>query len=341
MHVFPLRLCASAAIPRALLLLLTMTLAAAEGRPGTVTFSDGTVWTGSLAMASGARLQLHDGKAVRILDPAQVVDLVFTPREESMERAFSMPEPGKPTRVETGEAYPLRQLAVRLRLGDGTVVAGHLYATALTVTAAEDDKRKLPLPAKQRGKAGQRLDQLVYVQSVQFSDGGAAVTRRLGLHHAAAEAVGAAALDGLVPLEIKAGTVDDPLGSPVVWALRVGSRAAVGWDGDDAGLRSRLQLAVASFDDFFDRLEVVAARASGDDVFALMRLSRERKTTDGPSLPWHVEVWRWRLDGERSLIAGRVCLLRGSDGKPPALELHPAWATLTPVDGVYTLEGWP
>ena len=324
-----------------LLLVLVLTLGAVEGRPGTVTFSDGTVWTGSLAMASGARLQLHDGKAVRIIDPATVTELVFAPREESMERAFSMPEPGKPIRVETGESYPLRQLVVRLHLGDGTVIAGHLYATGLTVTGADDEKRKLPIPAKQRGKPGQRLDQLVYVQSVRFADGGTAAARRLGLRHAGADEVGAAALDGLVPLEIKAGSVADPLGSPVLWALRVGPRAAVGWDGDDPALRARLSFVVSTFDDFFDRLEVVAARASGDDVLALMRLSRERKTTDGPSLPWHVEVWRWRLDGERSLIAGRVCLLRGSDGKPPVVELHPAWATLTPIEGVYTLEGWP
>jgi hypothetical protein len=176
---------------------------------------------------------------------------------------------------------------------------------------------------------------------VHFADGGTGPARHLAVQHAAVDEVGAAALDGLVPLEIKAGTVADPLGSPVVWALRAGARAAVGWDGDDAALRARLSLAVSTCDDFFDRLEVVAARASGDDVFALMRLARERKTTDGPSRPWHIEVWRWRLDGERSLIAGRVCLLRGNNGRPPVVELHPAWATLAPVEGVYHLEGWP
>ena len=322
---------------RMLVLALCALLGAADG---TVTFSDGTVWTGTVALASGAKLQLHDGKAMRTLDPAQVASLVFAPRAESMERAFSMPEPGKPIRVETGEAYPLRQLAVRVRLADGTSLAGNLYATALTVLVGEE-KRKLPLPSKQRGKPGQRLDQLVYVQQVRFGDAAGAVAKRLSVRAAANDELGAAALDGLVPLEIANGAVDDPLASPVVWAMRSGARAAVGWDGDDASLHSRIQAAADQLDDFFDRKEVVAAHQAGDDVVSLMRLLRTRKTTDGPSLPWHVEVWRWRLDGDRSLIAGRVCLLRGNDGKPPVVEPRPAWANLAPVDGVYALEGFP
>ncbi len=321
-------------------LLLLMLCAVLDAADGTVTFSDGTAWTGTIALASGAKLTLHDGKAVRTLDPAQVAELVFAPRAESMERAFSMPEPGKPIRVETGEPYPLRQLAVRVRLGDGTSLAGNLYATALTVLVGEE-KRKLPLPSKQRGKPGQRLDQLVYVQQVRFGDVAEAGAKRLRVHAAANDELGAAALDGLVPLRIADGTVDDPLASPVVWAMRVGAQAAVGWGGDDVALRPRIQAAADQLDDFFDRKEVVAARQAGDDVLSLMRLARERHTTDGPSRPWHVEVWRWRLDGERSLIAGRVCLLRGTDGKPPELVLRATWANLAPVDGVYVLEGFP
>jgi hypothetical protein len=317
--------------------MLCAVLGAADG---TVTFSDGTVWTGTVALASGAKLQLHDGKAVRTLDPAQVAGLVFAPRAESMERAFSMPEPGKPIRIETGEAYPLRQLAVRVRLTDGTSLAGNLYATALTVLVGEE-KRKLPLPSKQRGKPGERLDQLVYVQQVRFGDAADAGSKHLRVRAAANDELGAAALDGLVPLRIADGTVDDPLASPVVWAMRVGGQAAVGWDGDDAALRQRIQTAADQLDDFFDRKEVVAARLAGDDVLSLMRLARERHTTDGPNRPWHVEVWRWRLDGDRSLIAGRVCLLRGTDGKAPGIVLRSTWANLAPVDGVYVLEGFP
>jgi len=229
---------------------------------------------------------------------------------------------------------------VRVRLADGTSLAGNLYATALTVLVGED-KRKLPLPSKQRGKPGQRLDQLVYVQQVRFGDAAAGAPKRFAVQLATVDEIGAAALDGLVSLRVGKGTVDDPLGSPVAWALRVGTQAAVGWDGDDPALRTRIQTAADQLDDFFDRKEVVAARLAGDDVLSLMRLARERHTTDGPNRPWHVEVWRWRLDGERALIAGRVCLLRGMDGKPPEIVLRATWANLAPVDGVYNLEGFP
>ncbi len=323
-----------------LMLALVTMLIAAEPRPGSVTFSDGTVWEGAISLASGAKLTMHDGRAMRTLDPAQVAELAFAPRQESMERAFSMPEPGKPIRVETGEAYPLRQLAVRVRLADGTAIAGHLYATAMRVLVG-DEQRKLLLPAKQRGEPGQRLDQLVYVQRVCYADGGAGTARRFSVQLATVDDIGVAAVDGLVPLRVGEGTVDDPLGSPVIWALRVGARAAIGWDGDDATLRTRTQTAAEALDDFFDRKEVVAARQAGDDVLSLMRLLRERHTTDGPNRPWHIEVWRWRLDGDRALIAGRVCLLRGTDGKLPEIILQPAWANLAPVEGVYHLEGFP
>lgn len=332
-----------------LCLALTATVAATERREGTVAFSDGTVVQGDIALASGAKLQLHDGNAVRILDPTLVTEIRFAPEQETMERAFSMPEPGKPIRVETGEAYPLRHLRVQVLLRSGERLAGHLYATGLTIDVpgadgAEPERRKVLLPAKQRGKPGQRLDQLVYVSQVAFAVGEGDIARRLTVRGGAGE-LGAAAIDGLVPLEVTGTdgvyTVGAPLGSAVIWAALHDSVAVVGWPSDDVELTRRITAQVPNLDDFFDRKEVLATRQIGDDVFSLMRLTRLDRTTDGPHKPWHVEVWRWRLDGERSLIAGRVCLLRGRSGKPPEVRTTPAWCEVQPVDGVLTLEGWP
>lgn len=334
-----------------LLMLLVLTAIAAERRPGVVTFSDGTTWTGDIALASGAKLQLHDGTAVRILDPATVAELRFAPEKESMERAFAMPEPGKPIRVETGEAYPLRYLAAQVLLTSDTRIAGHLYATGLTVDVPtadvdEPERRKLPLPAKQRGKPGQRLDQLVYVSRIVFSAAnGSDAQRQHIVVSGGADELGAAAWDGLVPLEVRADdagfAVATPLGSTVLWAARRGERAALGWPADDSALTARITALLPAIDDFFDGKEALAARQEGDDVFSLMRLTRIARTTDGPNRPWHIEVWRWRLDGDRALIAGRVALLRGRSGAPPAVQLMPAWATVQAVDGRTTLEGWP
>lgn len=332
-----------------LLFVLVAVAFAVERRPGTVTFSDGNVVQGDIALASGAKLQLHDGNAVRILDPALVSEIRFAPEKESMERAFSMPEPGKPIRVETGESYPLRYLQTKVLLRSGERIDGHLYATGITIDVpsadgAEPERRKVPLPAKQRGKPGERLDHLIYVTKVAFGATDGDVAQRLTVRGGPGE-LGAAAIDGLVPLEVTSTdglyTVGAPLGSAVIWAALHDSVAIVGWPADDAALSARITAQVPNLDDFFDRKEVLATRQVGDDVLSLMRLTRVDRTTDGPHKPWHVEVWRWRLDGERSLIAGRVCLLRGRSGTPPEVRTAPAWCTLQPVDGVLTLEGWP
>lgn len=335
---------------RILLLTLLVVLAfAVERRPGSVAFSDGTTWQGDIALASGAKLQLHDGNAVRVLDPATVSEIRFAPEKESMERAFAMPEPGKPIRVETGESYALRYLRVQVLLRSGERIDGHLYATGITIDmpgadGAEPERRKLPLPAKQRGKPGERLDQLVYVTKVAFGSGDGDAAQRLTVRGGAGE-LGAATIDGLVPLEVTAKDgvymVGAPLGSAVIWAALHDAVAVVGWPVDDAALTARITAQVPNLDDFFDRKEVLATRQIGDDVLSLMRLVRTAHTTDGANKPWHVEVWRWRLDGERSLIAGRVCLLRGRSGKPPEVRTAPAWCDVKPVDGALTLEGWP
>jgi hypothetical protein len=316
-----------------LLSLLAMVAFAVERRPGSVTFSDGNAWQGDIALASGAKLQMHDGNAVRILDPALVSEIRFVPEKESMERAFAMPEPGKPIRVETGEAYALRYLRVQVLLRSGERIDGHLYATGITIDVAGAD-----------GAEPERLDQLLYVTKVAFSTGEGDVAQRLTVHGGAGE-LGAAAIDGLVPLDVTGTdgvyTVGAPLGSAVQWAALREHVAVVGWPADDVELTKRIAAQLPNLDDFFDRKEVLATRQSGDDVLSLMRLTRTAHTTDGPNKPWHIEVWRWRLDGERSLIAGRVCLLRGRSGTPPEVRTTPAWCDVKPVDGVLTLEGWP
>lgn len=341
-----------------LALALAAALSAADARPGTVTFSDGTSWQGQIAMASGARLQLHDGHAMRTIDPAAVAELRFAPDKEGMERAFTMPEPGKPIRVETGEPYPLRELATRVVLLDGTVIPGHLYATAVTVDVPAADggdaqRRRLPVPAKQRGKPGQRLDELTYITAIAFArtaEAGTAGQQRVAVAGGADE-LGAVVRDGLVPLAVEAVTPGvfacaPAFGAPVVWAARRGGQVRVGWPGDDPALRARIQALVPALNEFFDRRDVVAAwQAPGTaDVYTLMDLERTRPTTDGPHHPWHAEVWRWRLDGDRALLAGRALLLLqrlGAGDHPPSVATIAGWDAAQPTGGVLRLEGWP
>lgn len=332
-----------------LCLALAAALAATERRDGTVSFSDGTTWQGAIALAPGAKLQLHDGHAVLLLDPAQVLELRFAPEVETMERAFSMPEPGRPVRVETGEPYPVRHLRAQVLLAGGERVPGHLYATALSIDLPDDgggtERRKLPLPAKQRGKPGQRLDQLAYVSRIAFAEAEGTTGRGAAVRVAAgADELGAALRDGLVPLPVRAGDglfrLPAPAGAEMLWAARRDGVAAVGWPAGDDALLARIRDQLPGLDDFFEGRQAVAAHRAGDDVLSLMLLTREARTTDGANKPWHVEAWRWRLDGDRALLAGRVCLLRGRTGPPPAVRIMPAWAAQRAAAEL-ALEGWP
>ena len=342
----------------ALLTVLASVLAAADGREGSVQFSDGSTWQGTIGMASGARLQLHDGTRMRELDPATIRELRFFSEHESSERAFAMPEPGKPIRVETGEPYPLRQLRVQVQLVSGEVIAGHLYATAMSVTvpaadaAADPERRKLVLPAKQRGQPGQRLDQVVFAQRISFSGAtGDATTSMLSVTVAGgADELGAVARDGLVPLGVMVRdgsfTVDPALGSPVVWAARRGLRVAASWPTDDAALHARLVALLPEINDFFEDRQVIAAwqPPASPDAYSLLLLTRHGGNTNEPKQPWHVEVWRWRLaeDG-RGMVAARAALLRGltAPGEAlPSVSLQPAWDAVTVTNGTLTLNGW-
>ena len=369
-----------------LLFLISAIIPAAEGRPGRVFFSDGTVWTGTISPASGARLEFHDGSRMRPLDPARLQELRFFSEQETTERAFSMPEAGRTVRVETGEPYPLRHLRVQVQLLGGEVLKGHLYATAMTVRVpppadapadAEPEKKKLVLPAKQRGQPGQRLDQLVFVQRIAFdsvpdSSTAAPNTGPTVTIAGGADELGAAALEGLVPLGISAQTtpkttnnahpagsqtlehssirafiIDPTLGSPLLLAARRQDHLAVSWPAEsDPALSQRLTDLLRDLNDFFDERNLLGvwAKPGTDEIFSLMLLRRIGATTDGPNKPWHLEVWRWRLDpGGRGLTSARVMLLRGVSrpGMPaPTVSLQPTWFTAAPPAGSLNLEGW-
>ncbi len=93
--------------------------------PG-VTFSDGSTIRGDVRLVPGGELRFHDGTNFRTLAPAQVREIRVQPTSERLVRAFAMPEPGKAIRVESGEPYPWRELAVIIGLASGESLQGDL-----------------------------------------------------------------------------------------------------------------------------------------------------------------------------------------------------------------------
>jgi hypothetical protein len=347
------------------LILLTVVASSAEPRPGTVQLSNGEVISGAIALVSGGELKFHDGKTLFTLDFATLRELRLLPEKEELVRHFRMPEPGRAFREEIGKPYPLRTLKAQAVLGSGVELRGHLYVTALVVETAAPasdpagdggSRRKIILPAKQQGEEGTALVELVYPIRIAFADvaaGSNPASGRMTVRiSGGADELGAAARDGLAALTTTKAAdgsfqVDSPLGTALILAARRGANVVVSWPGPtqvaagEDDLTRRMATAVTEAKDYFDdrRLVGVWRPEGGDEVFTLVLLVRRAPGTNGPRQPWHVDVWRWRLDpdGARMLLAGRVTLLRGLAGKveePPAVARSMAlWATVA-IDGV-------
>ena len=313
---------------------LFATLACAA-EPG-IDLSDGSRVSGPVRLPPGAELRFHDGSALRVLDPALVREIRLVPSNEQMLRAFAMPEPGKALRVETGDPYPLRELAAEVSFTNGDERHGHLYATKILVAGDEEDQGVF-IPAKQQGKPGTRLDELVYPRRIVFSAAPpdhAAGPTRLRLATGTADELGLASVDSLAPLtatvEEGSWTIDPLLGSQAYVAVRRGDAIAVGWSGEDPAAHAQIAAGVPEIRDYYEDKRLIAVRRIDDStrVDSLMLLVRTGEGTDGPHKPWHVEVWRWRLDPDdagRLLLSARVCLARGRDGLPTVTADSTLW----------------
>ena len=333
-----------------ILLILTSAIFSAEAEAETKTeregvlYSDGTSVHGAVRMTPGAQLRFHDGTTLRDLDPQTVREIRLVPTAEQLLRAFAMPEPGKTLRVETGEPYPQREFTALLGMRDGNELRGHLYATALLIAGEEEDV-KVVLPAKQQGKPGQRLDQLVYPQRVIFTTVAptqSSAPRVVRLVNGSADEIGLVTRDSLAPLLVaklapKRWSCESLLGSALYVAVVRGPQIMVGWSGDDPAIRARISQALPDIRDYYDEKHLIAVRENAlpapaaPQVDALMLLIRRGAGTDGPRNPWHVEVWRWTCDPHdpsRFLLSARGVLARGlfhKDAELPQVTADPAW----------------
>lgn len=332
-----------------ILILLSGALIAAE--PGVV-YSDGTRVDGEVRVAPGGQLRFHDGTTLRDLDPQSVRELRLVPTAEQQLRAFAMPEPGKTLRVETGEPYPQREFVAVIGLRDGSELRGHLYAVALLIAGPDEDV-KVVLPAKQQGKPGERLDQLIYPSRVLFT--GALPVQQSGprnillANKSTVDDLGVVTRDSLAPLlvtPLPLGTAlptgswscEPLLGSALYVALTRGATITVGWEGDEPALHQQIAKAVPDIRDYYEEKRLIAVRpvpptaaAGSPQVDSLMLLIRRGPGTDGPRNPWHVEVWRWTVDAadsSRCLLSARGVLARGlfrTDVDLPTVTADAAW----------------
>ena len=320
--------------PVTLLILGACALASAEGaaRPGKVEFSDGSALVGNISLTPNSELKLHIGDQIRTLVFDRVRELRMEPEKESMEQAYRFPEAGKAFRVAEGKPYPVRALKTEIALAGGEILSGHLYTTVLYIETGENAK-KVVLLAKQRGKEGTTLKDLVYPAKVSFNDPGAAPGQVARLILKLPEIkpssqVAALAVGALDRIEAKptgtAGeyTLASAPGSQLFVAVKNGGRILVGWPpGSDEKTRTLVKAAMPDSEDFFDERRILGVyrdEAKGF-LYSVVLGSRKGKTTlaEARSQPWRLELYRWKLDddGARVMLAGKGYFFRGIDAR--------------------------
>jgi hypothetical protein len=313
-----------------LLLLFLMSLlpdSAQASRPGSVSFSDGTLLEGDLSLTPGYDLTLHDAAKPLTVPLEAVTEIRFMPEREEMVKAWRFPEAGQATKKEWGDPYPMRHLEAELVLKNGESWKGHLHTLPLYVTVT-GTTRKILILAKQRGAPGETLQSLTYPLAIRFQDGQSASNRTATLMLAPDSEPGTALCamtrGSLVRLpgrrEEKAGpyTIDSPLGAPVFVALQKGDTLTAAWKSEaEPEVVTNVLQAVKDARDFFD-LRTVAGLyhdKAKDDVYALVTLVRSGQTTLGGdrTQPWRLEVWRfkWEPESKKLMLAARNWFFRG------------------------------
>ena len=333
----------------ALLVLVSSTLARADGRPGTITYSDGHTLTGGLLLTPGKSLRIYTTDTTAVsLSLDQVKEMRFKVEKEEMRNGFYFPTPGQATQAKTGDTYPVRYLSVEIALEDGTTLTGHLLTTML-YCENDDGTQKIPIEAKMTGEDGQKIDDVVYPQDIRFDSGpaGAAAAggTEIDLTQAGFAPKGTPVffakpdLEALpaTPIEGKQAWVvasDQP--ENVLFSVEAADGIHVAWPNESAGadVQKAVQDGLVNMHDFYDSRALLDCILEGDDVYALVMLKRTGAMVDGAGnpitngmIPWCVAVMHFNYDaaGKKVTLLNRARLaIHGDDNSPaPAVLKQP------------------
>ena len=314
---------------------------AETGRLALVQFSNGEIVEGTISLTPGAELKIHTGAELKTLTLDLVQEATFEPEKETMEQKWRFPEAGRTQKEKWGRPFPVREIRAAIWLADGTVLRGHVYTTVLYMEGKEQTT-KVVLRAKDRGSEGQTFADIVYPVRVSFRDRAQSVAGTISLKIKDSDATELVALTPGALLRLPASRTPDGRAFQLAGltttnafvAVRTGSGINVGWPADsDTGLVVRVREGLGNAEDFFDVKTLFGAFRSGDDVYTLLLLSRKGQTTmeGDKSLPWRLEVWRWKDNGDRMMVAGRGFFYRGilsKDELPPPVSVSPGiWST--------------
>jgi hypothetical protein len=315
----------------------------ADGRPGTITYSDGHTLTGGLLLSPGKELRVYTSDTVAVtLSLEQVKEMRIKVEKEEMRKGYYFPNPGQATQAETGDVYPVRYLSVEVALADGKTIAGHLMTTML-YCENDDGTQKVPLMAKITGEDKQKIDDLVYAQDIRFDSGAAAGGTQIDLTQAGFSPknkpvilakptlapLPAAQVDGK---QVWVVASDHP--ESVLFAVGAADGIHVAWpmdptppDNSDPTLKSIVEAALVQMHDFYDSRTLLDSVREDEDVYALVMLKRVGSMIDAGGhpvtngmVPWNVVVMHFNYDAaaKKVTLLDRATLAVGrAEGNSP------------------------
>jgi hypothetical protein len=322
--------------------------ARAEGRPGSVEWSDGRKLAGAISLTPGKDLRLFTSTAQVSLQLAEVKEIRFKPEKEEMWEGFYFPNAGQATQVKTGEVYPIRYLQTQITLADGQAVEGHLFTTTLYVET-DDATEKVVLMAKQTGANGQKLADLVYPTAIRFDAGGASAgSARIDLTQAGLKDIQPPLIFARPDLSMPPAQQTDgksvwtvPSADPkkLLFAVEAGDGVHVAWPEAkiDPAMQQAVETGLKVMRDFYDTRTLLGCFADADagDVYSLVMMKRVGKTVNGDGtpgdpniIPWSLVILRWKYDPEqkKATLLNRVLLKIGrteGNSPPPAVFKEP------------------
>jgi len=323
----------------------------ADGRPGSVEWSNGRKLAGAISLTPGKDLRLFTPTGQVSIQLADVKELKFTPEKEETREGFYFPNAGQATQAKTGDIYPTRSIQTEIVLADGKMLDGHLFTTTLYIEPQDGQNEKVVLMAKQTGTNGQKLADLIYptlihfdspATSAGFSQINLSQTKLSDMHPPVVVSKPDLTLLPLQPGNGKSiWTVPRGDSSRLLFSVETGDGIHVAWPmhplagnfnfpaSEDASVLENnalvgvgdlykakaLETSLKEMQDFYDTRTALDCFAEGDDIYSLVMMKRIGVThsfNEG-KIPWSLVILHWKYDSEakKATLLNRTSLAMG------------------------------
>ena len=135
---------------------------------GLLELSDGKKFVGELYLTRDAKLRFYHRAKKKLLffELRELTHIECRVLVERMEPEWRWKENANDEKVYTGRHYPMRELETVLHLKDAKELVGD--CTALLYLRTENGASRFIIRKRQKGKVGQKLEDLLYVKLVDF-----------------------------------------------------------------------------------------------------------------------------------------------------------------------------